>query len=53
MIGALYYIAPELFKKFYSTKSDIWSAGCILYFLVTGNPPFYDESQKEIINKIK
>ena len=40
MVGALYYLPPELFKRKYDFESDIWSAGCILYFMVCGQPPF-------------
>ena len=35
---------PELLskKKKYSEKADIWSAGCIIFNMVTGIPPFYE-----------
>jgi len=35
-----YYIAPEIIEGSYDHKCDIWSAGVILYILVTAIPPF-------------
>ena len=42
-IGTPGYIAPEvLLGKPYSFSCDIWSLGCVLYFLLTGSQPFWD-----------
>lgn len=39
--GTPYYASPEVWKdKPYNQKSDIWSLGCVLYEMCTGNPPF-------------
>lgn len=53
--GSPYYMAPELFLEggVYSFASDLWSFGCILYEFVTGRPPFYSTSLKELIRMIQ
>lgn len=38
--GTLLYMAPEVFQYKLVMKSDVWSAGCILYNLFTGDYPF-------------
>jgi NIMA (never in mitosis gene a)-related kinase len=39
--GTPYYASPEVWKdKPYDSKSDIWSLGCVLYELITLQPPF-------------
>ncbi|CAK0862489.1 unnamed protein product, partial [Prorocentrum cordatum] len=41
--GTLLYIAPEGFGRGLEMKSDVWSAGVILYNLITGDYPFMAE----------
>ena len=52
-LGTAYYIAPEVIKKNYNYKCDIWSCGVITYILLSGQPPFNGNSDPEIMNKIK
>ena len=52
-IGSSYYIAPEVLRKNYNEKCDIWSCGVIMYILLSNMPPFSGENEKEIYEKIK
>ncbi len=50
--GTAYYIAPEVLKKNYNEKCDIWACGVILYIILCGYPPFEGSNEKEIMEKI-
>jgi len=61
--GTLMYLAPEVIKTVrarqggqetlgYDLKVDMWSAGVILYIMMCGFPPFYDEDDHALFDEI-
>ena len=52
-VGTAYYVSPEILSGKYNEKCDIWSAGVILYVLLSGDPPFNGPSDGVIYSKIK
>lgn len=53
LIGTSYYIAPEVLQLDYDERCDIWSAGVMLYILVTAAPPFDGENDRQIMDNVK
>ncbi|CAM9791560.1 unnamed protein product, partial [Discosporangium mesarthrocarpum] len=48
------YVAPEILKSVpYGSPVDMWSIGVITYILLGGYPPFHDENQARLFQKIK
>eukprot|EP00483_Globobulimina_turgida_P001906 UN01908 len=54
--GTPNYVAPEILRRSkYGTQADMWSIGVILYIILCGFPPFYDENDDlgRLYRKIK
>ena len=51
-MGSSYYIAPEVLKKKYNEKCDLWSCGVIMYILLSARPPFGGHDDTDIMERI-
>ncbi|EGV64887.1 kinase-like protein [Yamadazyma tenuis ATCC 10573] len=51
--GTVGYTAPEIVRdERYSKEVDMWAIGCVLYTLLCGFPPFYDERIDTLTEKV-
>ncbi|KAF5096765.1 hypothetical protein D0Z00_002663 [Geotrichum galactomycetum] len=51
--GTVGYTAPEIVNdQRYSKSVDMWALGCVLYTILCGFPPFYDESIQALTEKV-
>ncbi|CDI77976.1 CAM kinase, CDPK family, putative [Eimeria acervulina] len=52
--GTIHYLAPEVLAGNYydGFLSDVWSLGVILFIVVSATPPFFGESDGEVVQRI-
>lgn len=54
VVGTPGYMAPELLKdEVYGAEVDLWSTGVLLYILIEGAAPFYDEDPDLLDEQVK
>jgi NIMA (never in mitosis gene a)-related kinase len=52
-VGTLFYVSPEVCRgDAFTTKTDVWALGCILYELCTSRKPFEGLSDENLKYKI-
>jgi len=52
IVGTPYYMAPEVIQRRYGPEADVWSAGVVLYLMLTGRLPFNGNSDRHVVKAV-
>jgi len=52
-VGAPYFVSPQILAGKYAEATDMWSCGTIMYILLCGYPPFFGDSDAEILSRVR
>eukprot|EP00037_Helgoeca_nana_P023608 m.245689 g.245689 ORF g.245689 m.245689 type:complete len:540 (-) comp26407_c0_seq8:2890-4509(-) len=53
VVGTAFYIAPEVLSLKYGKEADLWSLGCMIYMMITGEIPIPGRTDEEVIANVK
>eukprot|EP00929_Paragymnodinium_shiwhaense_P098855 TRINITY_DN60367_c0_g1_i1.p1 TRINITY_DN60367_c0_g1~~TRINITY_DN60367_c0_g1_i1.p1 ORF type:complete len:359 (+),score=37.46 TRINITY_DN60367_c0_g1_i1:27-1103(+) len=52
-LGTPYYVAPQVLAGLYDIQCDSWSCGVVMYICLCGYPPFFGQTDVEVLAKVR